>query len=191
MLIGSNAEEGRLFLPADRAAAPLAAKSIANAPMDEIAALDRRYAAAFPDLSPADRHWRLLTAEEYGMPCLRIAEAHAQRGAPVFRYRLTYPAPGGPFKGHTPHVLDVPFTFDHVARQTGISRAFGLTDADEPMAARLHGAVVSFMRDGRPQAPGLPSWSRFRVPGRATMVLDHVCALVDDPDRVERQLWRA
>jgi para-nitrobenzyl esterase len=33
------------------------------------------------------------------MPCLRIAQAHAGRGASVFRYRLTYPAPGGAFKG--------------------------------------------------------------------------------------------
>jgi para-nitrobenzyl esterase len=36
-----------------------------------------------PALTDAERHWRLLTAEEYGMPCLRIAQAHARRGANV------------------------------------------------------------------------------------------------------------
>lgn len=188
LLIGSNADEGRLFLPADRAAEPLAPQFIANAIMEEMARLDERYARAFPALSPAERHWRLLTAEEYGMPCLRIALAHAARGNRVFRYRLTYPAPGGPFKGHTPHVLDVPFTFDHV-QMPMFMQFFGLSAADQPMADRMHGAMVAFVRQGRPMAPGLPDWGRFDARNRATMVLDHQSALVPDPDRAERMLW--
>jgi len=190
LLIGSNADEARLFLPADRASAPLGPQSIANATMEEIAILERRYEQAFPDLSPAERHWRLLTAEEYGMPCLRIAQAHAARGASVFRYRLTYPAPGGPFKGHTPHVLDVPFTFDHVALP-GFAQFFGLTPADQPMADHMHAAAVSFVRRGAPVAAGLPDWGRFEAGRRATMVLDRQSALVADPDRSERLLWPA
>jgi len=188
LLIGSNADEARLFLPADHAADPLAPPSIANATMAQIAELDRRYAQAFPELTPAQRHWRLLTAEEYGMPCLRIAQAHAARGASVFRYRLTYPAPGGPFAGHTPHVLDVPFTFDHV-RTPMFARFFGLTAADQPMADRMHAAMVAFVSGGRPVAPGLPDWLRFDPAQRATMVLNHDSALVADPDRAERLLW--
>lgn len=188
LLIGSNADEGRMFLPADRANQPLASRAISNASMEQIAQLDRSYAQAFPDLTPAQRHWRLLTAEEYGMPCLRIAQAHAGRGASVFRYRLTYPAPGGAFKGHTPHVLDVPFTFDHVVT---FNHFFGMTAEDQPMADRMHGAMVSFVSAGRPQAKGLPDWARFDTATRATMVLDHQSALVADPDRVERLLWPA
>jgi para-nitrobenzyl esterase len=124
------------------------------------------------------------------MPCLRIAQAHAARGASVFRYRLTYPAPGGAFKGHTPHVLDVPFTFDHV-NVPAFTQFFGMTPADQPMADRMHGAMVSFVSAGRPVAAGLPDWARFDTATRATMVLDHQSALVADPDRVERLLWLA
>ncbi|WP_206245362.1 carboxylesterase/lipase family protein [Novosphingobium terrae] len=188
LLIGSNADEGRMFLPADRADQPLSPQAISNAAMAQIADLDRGYAQAFPDLSAAQRHWRLLTAEEYGMPCLRIALAHAGRGASVFRYRLTYPAPGGPFKGYTPHVLDVPFTFDHVT-VPAFARFFGTSAADQPMADRMHAAMVSFVAQGRPVAAGLPDWGRFDTAGRATMVLDHQSALVADPDRAERLLW--
>jgi para-nitrobenzyl esterase len=52
LLIGSNADEGRMFLPADRADQPLASRAISNVSMEQIADLDRRYAQAFPDLSP-------------------------------------------------------------------------------------------------------------------------------------------
>lgn len=188
LLIGSNADEARLFLPADRADKPLSPQVVANATMAQVAELDRRYAQAFPDLTPAQRHWRLLTAEEYGMPCLRIAQAHAARGGSVFRYRLTYPAPGGAFRGATPHVLDVPLTFDHVTVPM-FERFFGTGPADQPMADAVHAAMVAFVRQGRPVSPGLPDWGRFDARGRATMVLDHHSALVADPDRVERLLW--
>jgi len=59
------------------------------------------------------------------------------------------------------------------------------------MADRMHGAMVSFVSEGRPQAKGLPDWARFDSATRATMVLDHQSALVADPDRVERLLWPA
>lgn len=188
MLIGTNADESRLFVPPDRAAQPIAPQSVSNVPMARIAELDAAYARAFPDLSVAERHWRLLTAEEYAMPCLRIAAAHAARGARVWRYRLTYPAPSGPFAGHTPHAMDLAFTFDHLTLP-GMSRFFGLSAKDEPMAERMHGAVRSFVADGHPQAAGLPAWPRYAAPARATMVLGTESALVSDPDVAERAIW--
>lgn len=188
MLIGSNADESRLFLPTNQAAGPLRTQSVANESMARMAALDQAYAAAFPALTDAERHWRLLTAEEYGMPCLRIAQAHARRGANVWRYRLTYPAPGGPFKVLSPHVLDVPFTFDHL-KAPGIVAFFGLSNADQPLADAMHSAMVSFVRGGAPKGAGLPLWPRYMPEERATMVLDKTSVLAHDPDRQERLIW--
>lgn len=188
MLIGSNADESRLFLPAGTANGPLSSQSVANESMERMAALDHAYALAFPDLSDAERHWRLLTAEEYGMPCLRMAEAHARNGAPVWRYRLTYPAPGGPFKGLSPHVLDVPFTFNHLQAK-GIANLFGLSAVDQPMADALHGAMVHFVAGGAPAAHGLPAWPPYHPDRRATMDLNRSTALLNDPDGKERALW--
>jgi para-nitrobenzyl esterase len=122
------------------------------------------------------------------MPCLRIAERHADRGAAVFRYLLTYPAPGGPFAGHSPHVLDVPFTFDHVA-QPAFATFFGLSSADQPLADAMHRAVISFIGSHEPTAPGLPGWQRYDRTHRRTMLLSRAPILVSDPDRVERLIW--
>ena len=161
---------------------------MSNASMDRMAALDMAYARAFPSLSAAERHWRLLTAEEYGMPCLRIAEGHADRGAAVYRYLFSYPAPGGPFAGHSPHALDVAFTFDHVT-QPGAKAFFGLSSADQPLADAMHGAMTAFVKTQRPVGPGLPQWQRFDRAHRQTMLLSRSPTLASDPDRVERLLW--
>lgn len=188
VLIGANADESRLFVPPDIAAGPLRPQDISNETMARMTALDQVYADAFPSLSVAQRHLRLLTAEEYGMPCLRIAEAHASRGADVWRYRLAYKAPGGPFAGSTPHALDGPFEFDHV--QMPSSRFFGLSAADQPLADSMHGAVVGFVKHGNPQHPSLPAWPRYDATSRATMILDRQSTLASDPDRTERMLWQ-
>jgi len=188
LLIGTNADESRLFLTPEQAAGPLLPHYIANENMARMKALDAAYARAFPTLSVAERHWRLMTAEEYGMPCLRLAEGHAAHGAPVYRYRLTYPAPGGAFAGHSPHVLDVPFTFDH-ATQPGFAALFGLSAADQPFADTVHRAVIRFVAGGAPAAPRLPAWRGYEAMRRETMVLSHHSTLDSDPDRVERLIW--
>ncbi|MBW8841658.1 MAG: carboxylesterase/lipase family protein [Sphingomonadales bacterium] len=188
MLIGTNADESRVFLPAASAGGAFPEQNVSNESMERMAVLDAAYARAFPDLSVAERHWRLLTAEEYGMPCLRIADRHADRGAAVYRYRLTYPAPGGPFAGHSPHVLDVPFTFDHVT-QPPFAGFFGLSAADQPLADAMHRAVIGFVHSRVPAAPGLPTWQRYDRTHRQTMVFSRSPALVSDPDRTERLIW--
>lgn len=190
IMIGSNADESRLFLPPAVANAPLSQQHVSHESMARMAALDQAYAHAFPHLSTTERHWRLLTAEEYGMPCLRIAEGHAARGGPVYRYRLTYPAPGGRFAGHSPHALDLPFTFDHLA-DPGFKAFFGLSAADQPMADAMHQAMVRFVHDGRPAAPGLPIWERYEATTRQTVIWNRAPTLESDPDRAERLLWQA
>lgn len=188
LLVGSNADESRLFLTDAQAARPLWSQFVSNEPMARMAALNRAYAEAFPALTEAERHWRLLTAEEYGMPNLRLAEAHAARGNPVWRYRLALPAPGGPWRGTSPHVLDVPLTFDHVGDPAAV-KMFGLSAAEQALADQWHGALVAWIKGGAPVAPGLPEWPRFDPARRATLTLARPAAVVDDPDRAEREIW--
>lgn len=188
VLIGSNADESRLFLTPAQAARPLWSQSVANETMERMTALNLAYGRAFPELDTAQRHWKLLTAEEYGMPGLRLAEAHAARGNPVWRYRLAYPAPGGPYAGSTPHVLDVPLTFDHVTVPPA-AQMFGFSAAEQPLADTWHAAVVAFIKGAAPGAPGLPTWPRFETSARATLVVDRISLVVPDPDAGERALW--
>ncbi|NMN05215.1 MULTISPECIES: carboxylesterase family protein [unclassified Novosphingobium] len=188
LLIGSNADESRLFIAPQDAAGPIKPQALSNATIEQMTTLDAAYAQAFPELSVPERHWRLLTAEEYGMPCLRLAAAQASHGTPVWRYRLTYPAPGGPFKGHSPHVLDVPFTFDHV-NSKGMAQFLGLSATDQPLVNAMHGAMLRFVQGQAPAGPGLPAWHTYDAKAHATMVLDHAPAIASDPDGVERQIW--
>lgn len=187
LLCGSNANESRLFLHEAQAARPLWSQSVSNESMARVAALNRAYARAFPELTEAQRHWRLLTAEEYGIPTLRLAEAQAAH-APVWRYRLAWPAPGGPYKGHSPHVLDLPLTFDHVTLPS-MAQMFGLSAADQPIATAWHEAILAFVRGGAPASPGMPAWPRFDTATRACLVFDRVSVVENDPDAAERLLW--
>lgn len=190
LLIGTNRDESRLFVPLERAAGPLQVQDIANRSLDRMKMLDRLYSEAFPSLTTAERHWRLLTDEEYAMPCLHLAEAQAATGAAVYRYRLEYPAPGGPFKGSVPHASELPLLFDRI--ENGMAaRFFGMSADDRPIAAALHGLIVSFVAGGAPSVEDMPSWPRFDKRERLTMMLGSSSSIAADPDRAARTIWEA
>lgn len=189
LLIGSNVDESRIMVPSAIAAGPLRQKELANERLDLMEALDTAYAGAFPALLRAERRWKLITAEEYGMPCLRVAEAHAKRGAEVWRYRFQCAAPAGPFKGYTPHSMELPFWFARTDANGPTERVFGLTADETPLAGAMQAALISFVSTGQPKAAGMPEWLRFENGRRQTMLLDRQPVLVEDPDRLERSLW--
>ena len=47
----------------------------------------------------------------------------------------------------------------------------------------------TFARTGRPAAKGQPEWPAYTTERRATMEIDAQCRVVDDPYRVEREMW--
>jgi para-nitrobenzyl esterase len=51
------------------------------------------------------------------------------------------------------------------------------------------GAFAALARTGRPVAKGLPSWAPYALPGRATMLFDTTCRVVNDPRKWERELF--
>jgi para-nitrobenzyl esterase len=53
----------------------------------------------------------------------------------------------------------------------------------------MHGARVSFVKDGTPRHAGLPEWPSYNPARRATMDLDINSRIVDDPGGEIRQLW--
>lgn len=189
LLIGTNRDESRLFVPPERAAGPLQARDIANEPLARMERLDQLYAQAFPTLTVAERHWRLLTDEEYAMPSLKLAEAQAATGADVYRYLLNHPAPGGPFKGSVPHAMELPLLFDR-AGDSMAACFFGLSVHDQPIADMLHRAVAAFVADGAPSAAALPDWSRFSERDRMTMMIEVTPLVGADPDRAARLIWK-
>jgi para-nitrobenzyl esterase len=193
LLIGDMTQEAAFFLADD--------DEIWNATLSE-AGLARRleavagdagaqaqslYRARAPAANPAERAIAALTDSNFRVRSLIVAERKARRRrAPVYMYSFACGTPvfGGRLGAH--HVLDVPFVFDTLAAAP-TSAAIAGADA---LAALVSATWAEFARTGVPANPDLPPWPAYDETGRATMVLDHACRVVADPDREARLLWQ-
>ena len=57
------------------------------------------------------------------------------------------------------------------------------------LATEMHTAWIAFIKGKTPAADGLPAWPPFDLANRATMILDRVSRVEDDPNAAERALW--
>jgi para-nitrobenzyl esterase len=137
-----------------------------------------------PSASASDIYFLIASDYRYGAPTMKIAERRAALGkAPVYLYYFTWETPvqGGRLK--SPHTMEIPFAFDNVkisARMTG-----GGADA-MALADKVSDAWIAFARTGNPNTPKLPNWPAFNAKDRATMVIDNVSKVVNDPLREQR-----
>ena len=99
LLLGSNHDESSFFVRGAALDQPVASREIQNTSMDRMRTMQARYAALFPNLTHAQRKVRLLTAEEYWIPTVRVAEAHTGSGGETYLYRFDYPRAKGPLAG--------------------------------------------------------------------------------------------
>jgi para-nitrobenzyl esterase len=144
-----------------------------------------------PGASPSDLYFLIASDYRYGAPTMIAAQRRAALGkAPVYLYYFTWQTPvqGGRLK--SPHTMEIPFAFDNVkisARMTG-----GGADATA-LADKVSDAWIAFARSGDPNTPKLPHWPAYDAQNRATMVIDNVSKVVDDPLKEQRvamfQAW--
>ena len=65
----------------------------------------------------------------------------------------------------------------------------GTGRAARRVSDQLSRALINLARSGNPQHDGLPAWSQYKLPERATMVFDAETLLIGDPRRAERALF--
>lgn len=137
-----------------------------------------------PSAAPSDIYFLIASDLRYGAPTMLAAQRRAALGkAPVYLYYFTWETPvlGGRLK--SPHTMEVPFAFDNVkisARLTGGgAEAMALAD-------KVSDAWIAFARNGDPNTPKLPHWPAFDARDRATMVINNVSRVVNDPLREQR-----
>jgi para-nitrobenzyl esterase len=153
--------------------------------------MEERYVQAFPTMTPFERRFRMLTAEEYWIPTVRLTEAHARSGGATWAYRFDRPMHGGPFDGYTPHFSELPLVWKNF--DDPFTRMFYPVNISIPkLANQMHSAWVSFIKGGQPTASGSPDWPRYAAEGeraRETMMLNDRSEIVRDPAGNERALW--
>jgi para-nitrobenzyl esterase len=195
LLIGTNATEisglipGIPLDPIDAATLHKNVKQTTRASDEEVDKLIAVYKKAQPNLS--DLEVSLTIASDAAVRASVLTEAERKAAlakAPVFMYYLTWrtPVKGGKFR--SPHVLDVPFVFDHpdVAKEMT-----GEGQDRYALAGNMSGAWAAFARNGNPNHKGLPHWPAFDTTKRATMVFNDECRVVNDPNHDERLALKA
>jgi para-nitrobenzyl esterase len=141
---------------------------------------------AYPDYSPPHLSAILNTAQMFWLNSIVLAERKvAQRKAPVYMYRMDWGSPinGGILKAA--HAMELSFvfgTYDSIRHFVGPGQGPGR------MASQMHPAWVAFAKTGNPNHAGIPSWPRYDLQSRSTMIFDLDSNVQNDPLSEMRKL---
>jgi para-nitrobenzyl esterase len=165
--------------------------------------------------SASDLYIAITTARMIGIGAMTIAERkYVQRGAPAYMYIFKHEneslIPGTQHKMGTPHAMEIPYKFYNVqpaeqrdgnppssqrgsAGQPAANAGRGLLSISDPASVKAAHNMAemwsTFARTGRPAAKGQPEWPAYTMQTRATMEIDADCTVVNDPYRLEREIW--
>ena len=145
------------------------------------------YRRLYPGATAADRLIATTTDSNFRIRSLVMAQRRAAKAtAPVWMYAFNWETPlhGGKMKA--PHAMDVPFTFDTI----DLTNATDGSDTARRLAATMSGVWAAFARNGVPDHPSIPHWPAYRIPDRATLILDATCRIENDPRGETRALWQ-
>jgi len=180
IMVGSNAEEGRLslvpFVPLSSITEEtlVTAMKLYGLPVEEALAV---YRDTYPGAGPGDLLALLQRDWWYRAPGYRVAEA---AGAHVYEFAWRSPQFGGLLGAC--HFLEVPFVFDLLGRPP-----FDQLTGPEPpqeLARAMHAAWVAFATHGD------PGWPAYDLTLRPVMRFGEACEVVLDPEPALRELWR-
>jgi para-nitrobenzyl esterase len=182
LLIGTNRDESALFIGAQPAHDATAA-DLGNASLAAFDAVYAKYKVLYPQMSEELLRIRALTAEEYWVPSVRVAEAFVGGGGEAWMYRLDFAYSSGRMKGLAFHSEDIGLVWDKpdVERENAA--------AASALAKQVHAAWVSFIKGETPHAEGLPAWPAYSSGLKETMVLDVVSRVERRPMAAELTLW--
>lgn len=193
MLIGTNTDESTLFYffgdsavftlnEADMRSKLKASLQLADdSKLDALIALYRKNRPSAP---PSDIFFAITTDRMMRMDAITQAERKAaQHAAPVYMYIFDWQTPVLGGKLRATHTIEVPFVFDNVGK---VPYRVGRGADLQPLADKVSSAWVAFARTGNPDHTGLPHWPAYETSGRATMIFDKECKVVNDPGKDER-----
>ncbi|GAB3461118.1 carboxylesterase family protein [Streptomonospora sediminis] len=163
LLVGSNTEEGNLYLAPQGNLAASTAEDVrataarAHRDPDRLVAA---YRAQRPDAGPGELRSAILGDALFGVGTRRLAEAHG--GAHVYEFAWRSSALDGQL-GAT-HAMELPFVFDRLddPALSGPQAMTGPGDPPAALAAEMRAAWTAFVRTGDPGWPSFADGGRIR-----------------------------
>ncbi len=178
LLIGTNRDESALFVGPHPQR--VTAAELGNVPLAKFEEVFAGYRAVYPEMSEEQLRIRALTAEEYWVPSVRVADAQVRGGGVAWMYRLDFAPGSGRMKGEAFHSEDLQFVWD---------RPNGTEAGAVALARQVHAAWVAFIKGETPSAEGLPEWPEYTSEERKTMVFNALSRVEERPQEAELRLW--
>jgi para-nitrobenzyl esterase len=195
LLIGTNRDESSLFIGPHPQKDPLAG-DLGNLPAEKFLPIYKNYRQVYPQMTDEQLRIHAVTAEEYWVPSLRVADAHVKgsgsaaggasssgAGANAWMYRLDFSETSGFLKGYAFHSLDVRLVWNRpsLLAENAIAEA--------QLAKQMFQAWIAFVHGRAPAAQGLPDWPAYNSTTRPTMIFDTQCHVELKPQETELRLW--
>ncbi len=180
LLLGTNRDESALFIGPHPSRDPGPA-DLGNLSVAQFRPVEAKYAQLYPEMGQDLQRIRSVTAEEYWIPSLRVADAHVRAGGRAFVYRFDYASETGRFAGLAFHSSELAFVWGQA-----LSNAPAGT---EQLATAMHDAWCAFIHGEAPQAANLPVWPAYNLQTRPTLLLNNTSRVEDAPQRAEFDLW--
>jgi len=189
LLIGTNTEEGNLYLVPVGNYSTSTAADIDNAAArahPDPAQLVETYQKARPEASFGELRSAIMGDALFGAGSWALAGAHAAHPeSATFSYEFAWRSQALDGELGATHAVELPFVFD-LAQLPQLQGANALLGPDKPpaeLAARMHDAWIRFARTGD------PGWDPYDTERRATMRIGAEWTQVGDPRSQERQAW--
>ncbi|HEY1901385.1 MAG TPA: carboxylesterase family protein [Terracidiphilus sp.] len=182
LLIGTNRDESALFIGPQPEKDPVAA-DLGNLLPEKFSPVYKKYREVYPQMSDEQLRIRAVTAEEYWIPSMRVADAHLKGAGSAWMYRLDFAETSGSLRGYAFHSLDVRLVWDRPSALVENAAA----EAD--LARQMNQAWIAFVRGETPAAPGVPAWPEYNSTTRPTMIFDTQNHVEQKPQDAEFHLW--
>lgn len=196
ILVGSNRDEVKLFMPAKRD--PLSEEALIRAVRARLPKADEAQAKDLVEVYRASRQTKGLPADnldivdaiasdaQFRIASTRFAAAQTPH-RPAYLYLFTHVSPARRGALGACHALEMPFVFGTTAMPTQVRFA-----GEGPEVERLEGemmdAWIAFTKTGNPAHPGIGAWPAHEAGERTTMVFDTARSGVQpDPFGEERR----